>query len=235
VSPKKSDPRNREATDLRRLVDESERGFYLERKASRHLRLNLHRLEALRIHIGVPHDLWLEPVVVGFLVGRDGSGIVHVRGRIDSIERTGAVYDVAPVEIEPSSIVEENRREFFRCRFDRPPEAVLTPGTGASFRAQVLDLSAGGVKIRCGERLAVGDRIQVAFAPSTGSETRRFEFDCEVVSRLEAEQPTYGLQIVLPVAPTPAELKRFEELQRRIIRFCNDAMLHRARLLEEVL
>lgn len=206
-------------SDLRELVDETARVFYAETQG-RTVQLNLHRVEAGRIHVGLPAFFDPGPDITGFLVAKGGSGIYRISGDLEGFAgNRGRTYDIVPIDVKISGLALENRREFFRCRFDDPPEAILTAGDPpAELRVSVLDFSAGGMRIRSPSPLELGVGFHIHFAPTLGSTIELFEFDAEVVSDLGMISPalrkTYGLSFI-------GGDGRHDTLKSRITRFCN--------------
>jgi hypothetical protein len=217
-------------TDIRTVIEESARSFFLERRVGPTVRLNIHRTEPTRIFIGIPSSIPIEHTVTGFLIARGSGGVCRVRGDVEGGAGRSKVFDIAPVDLDMDSIVLENRREFFRCAFHDPPTATLTRrGEPTAWIVTVKDFAAGGMGIHSPSGIAVGTRFHVKFAPRLGLETRAFEFEAQVVADLGGLQPEnpelrnhYGLWISTPDDPTPDALQRFDELQRRITKFCNE-------------
>src|SRR5713226_7117127 len=166
----------------------------------------------------------------GDLILRSGpamSCVVEVGGRIDvtnvsTHETAAGEARTLPVITHSSS---SNRREYVRAVLSPPVKAQLPGDKPSETReAEILNISAGGTKLRLDGRLREGDRCRVQFAlegvPGTMWMEAEVARTCEPLSSDDGSASSYGLKFVR-IEPTVREA---------IARFCLAEDLRQQRL-----
>lgn len=231
--------------DLRDVIDRKTH-FYLQVVGSPHLPLKVQRINKDTVFVTPPVNKTLEANLSGFLIATGGTGIYHVKGQLtkENKPKTGSannLFDVAVVDVDLASVIFENRREFYRIVFPHPYKANLRrEDASVQFPVDVVDFSAGGLRVRSPYKLELGEKIAVNFSPTIDDNSYDFQFWTTVISNLgalhqhiEDLKDCYGLWMVSPEDSTMRDRRDFSRTQRQMIKFCNDYTAYLRKIAKE--
>lgn len=180
---------------IKNLLDPKARYLFLEQEGL---------VQALRIRGVIGDSIVLDDAgdyagqVGGFFIAANGRGIVRYRGQLMGVDsQPGLSY----LKMELGTLQVINRREFNRYRLRSSPP-VLFKYDGRLVKAELIDLSEGGCRVRAMERLPSPEIYQLEIKLAAKKTVWHFKTDGLVVYSEPELDPQYFMTGLCFVTPT---------------------------------
>lgn len=215
--------------DLSEVAATKHNKFFYEEMNSEVSLVPIHKANGDKLTIvASPIDFPHGRKVEGFLLAKGRTGIYRVGGEVDHTEIAAGerAENFVSLKIDLSKISYENKREYVRVVFVTPQYATIKKEE-AIHRVEVVDFSAGGLRIRTKDIFTPGERFSMRFRPEISGEKYAFEFWGEIRSTLDVHSAgnLYGVRISPPFSSDDSELKKFSDMQRNVMRFVNEYLM----------
>lgn len=134
----------------------------------------IRRLHKLDLMIDVHEEIKKTGKVRGFLVAKDGQGILEIEGKPNASALTEERFDVMTICIDESSMKLTNRRQFVRLIYN-PPVSITLKDDSAELSVDAFNISAGGLCVIPNAGIIPDKIYLLTYAPSN-----EFHLECGV-------------------------------------------------------
>lgn len=172
--------------DLREiLIDAHAHFFFLKGECA--MRVKLLQILADCIVIARPTAAPLRRTVLGYIPALDGCGVYEIEGAVSTEELPDQKPDTIRIIVNPSRVRRVNRRMYPRVSFTPPLEAaIIAEGEKKAIPAQVINFSAGGLRVETSTQLSPTKKYIFRFAVETDEERHELALPGTIVYELPA-------------------------------------------------
>lgn len=185
-------------SDLReRLIDAHAHFFFL--KGAKALRVKLWQIREGSLIVETPRGAPMRKTVLGYLPTLDGNGVYEVEGTVNPDPLPDQMAGTLRIDVPPRGVKRINRRLYPRHHFSPPLQGQATPKDGkASIPIQVVNFSAGGLRVECARELAAQMPHLFRFTLEFDDESHDLKLPGKILYELPAEGGgySYGIKLI---------------------------------------
>lgn len=185
--------------DLRELLIDAHAHFFFLRGEDA-TRVRLWQILRSSIIIDTPKNVPLRKTILGYVPTLDNYSIYEIEGTVNCDPVPDQMPNTVRIEIAPFGIKKVSRRQFPRVNFT-PPVSVQIRTSDKEFklRGDIVNMSAGGLRVETFEALAPTTLYHFIFSVETDDEVHELNLAGTIVYEVPSESGhVYGIRFGKP-------------------------------------